>query len=279
MTSKLLALLPVHTRYVEPFGGGGSLLFAKPPVAVETYNDIDGGLVNLFRVVRDPELFPEFCRRVQLTPYARQEYDDARTWWKDPANESAPPLERACRFYVIARMSFSGSFGASWSSVVGASRRGMAESCSKWLSSLAGLPAIHARLQRVQIENADWRVILQRYNGPGYLCYCDPPYVHETRVSGKYLHDTMTIEDHAELVAALLAYDGSVMLSGYDHPVYAPLTDHPDWAKHTFETVCYAAARTRATGLQGKGAVLANQPRTEIVWVRDQNQGRILLHD
>ncbi len=270
MTTKLLDLLPEHTRYVEVFGGGASLLFAKPPCAVETYNDLDGGLVNFFRVVRDPDLFPEFQRRAQLTPYARQEYNDARAWWKDPANANAEPLERAWNFYLVARMSFSGHFGASWSSVVALSRRGMAGTASNWLSVVANLPAIHKRLLRVQIENSDWRTILHRYNGPGYLAYCDPPYVHETRSAGGYAHDAMTVEDHAEMVEALLAYDGSVMLSGYDHPVYQPLTEHPDWAKYTFETACSAAAKTRATGLQGQGAALAKQPRTEIVWIKDQ---------
>jgi len=56
MVKKLLPLIPQHKIYVEVFGGGASLLFAKEPSPVEVYNDLNSDLVNFFRVLRDPKL-------------------------------------------------------------------------------------------------------------------------------------------------------------------------------------------------------------------------------
>ena len=74
MVKKLLKLIPEHKIYVEVFGGGASLLFAKEPSPIEIYNDIDEGLVNFFRVLRDPEKFGKFYAKAVLTPYSRAEF-------------------------------------------------------------------------------------------------------------------------------------------------------------------------------------------------------------
>lgn len=261
MVKKLLPLFPPHHTYVEAFGGGASLLFAKRPSPVEVYNDLDGGLVNFFRVLRDPRRFKQLYRLVQSTPYAREEYDFCRETWQDCADD----VERAWRWFVVARMSFSGRFGSGYGSVVTTSDRGMAGTCSNWLSIIDQLPQIHARLMRVQIENSDWRVILDRYDTLDTLFYLDPPYLPDTRSSGKYKHE-LTLEDHADLVGVLLDIKGKAILSGYDHEVYTPLAD-AGWQKHTWATACYAAGRTRNSSLQGAGAALDKQARVECAWV------------
>jgi len=260
MTARIVPLLPPHREYVEPFGGGASVLLAKRPAKVETWNDRDGGLAGFFRVLCDPGQFKAFRRLVEAHPYSRELWNEARASWEAEAD----PVRRAALWFVVARQSFGGCFGAGWGSAVERSRAGMAGTASQWLSCLRGLPAIHARLVRVQIENADFRTILKRYDGPGYLAYCDPPYVHATRRAGGYAHE-MTEADHAEFVERLLAYRGAVVLSGYAHEVYRPLAE-AGWERRDFETACYAAARTRATGILGAGAALRKQARTESVW-------------
>jgi DNA adenine methylase len=262
MVAKLLPLLEQypHRTYVEAFGGGASLLFAKEPSAVEVYNDLDSGLVNLFRVLRDEEQFERFYWLVQLTPCSREEWRDCRERYE----QTTDPVERAYRFYVVARQSFSGLWGSSWSMSVTTSRRGMAIATSKWLGTIEGLPEIHARLMRVQIEHDDWRRVLGTYDTPETLFYLDPPYVPETRSNKRYRHE-MTIEDHTELVERLLNLQGWAILSGYGHPVYAPLEEA--WRRVEWQTSCFAAGRTRASRLQGKGAALQKQPRTEVVWM------------
>jgi len=207
MAAKILQLFPPHRVYVEPFGGGASLLFAKEPSPVEVYNDVDSGLVNLFRVLRDPTRFEQFQRLVSLTPYSREEFCFCRETWEKCDED----LERAYRWFVVARMSFSGHFGGSWGFAVSASDRGMSTVCSSWLAAIEGLPQVHARLMRVQIEHSDFRRIITTYDTPETLFYCDPPYMPATRKSGGYRHE-MAESDHEELVALLLQVKGMVVL-------------------------------------------------------------------
>lgn len=260
MSAQILPLFPRHHIYVEPFGGGASLLFAKEPATVEVYNDLDNGLVNLFRVLRDKDQFAEFHKKVSLTPYAREEFNFCRKTW----DQCDDPIERAYRFFIVARMSFSGAFGQSWSSAVTSSHNGMSATTSKYLSCIEGLPDLSARLLQVQIEKSDWRVILERYDTPETFFYLDPPYVSDTRRAGGYAHE-MTAEDHAELVERLLRLQGKALLSGYPSEVYAPLVS-AGWDHHEIKTSCYATAKTRATGILGKGAATEKQGRIEALW-------------
>ena len=263
MTRKIVPILEgiAHKRYCEPFGGGASILLAKRPVAVETYNDLDNGLYHFFMVLANPRQFARFYRRVQALPYSRQLFNDCRESWA----ETDDPVERAARWFVVARMSFSGRFDSGWSMVATASSRGRAATASKWMRILETLPEIHARLQRVQIENSDFRTIFEIYDTPSTLFYCDPPYVHSTRAAGEYAHE-MKDADHEALIDILLRLRGKVALSGYPHEMYTRLEEH-GWARQDYQTACYAAGRTRSSGIQGDGAALRMQARTECLWL------------
>ena len=258
MVAKLLPLLSAwpHRCYVEPFGGGASILIAKAPAEIEVYNDLDGGLVNFFRVLSDPRLFRRFFRRIEALPYARGLYDDCRRTWTDEPD----PVIRAAKWFVVARQSFSGMFGKSWGRTVTTSSRGMARTCSGWMSAIDLLPEISARLRRVQIEQADWHRILDAYDSPETLFYCDPPYAPETRSVRRYAVE-MTAEDHADLARRLTACAGGYVVSGYDTPLYAPL-DAAGCVKRQWRTVCHATGHT-------KGA-RSSSPRTEVVWISPQ---------
>ena len=149
----------------------------------------------------------------------------------------------------------------------------MVETCSRWLSCIDMLPQIHARLQRCQIENADFRSILDRYDTPKTLFYMDPPYVSETRRAGKYSHE-MTANDYSELITLLLGLKGKVVLSGYNHKIYEPL-EQAGWIRHNFHTACNAVGKTRNSGLQGKGKALEKQSRIESLWVKPYQDGKL----
>lgn len=258
MVAKLLPLIPEHRIYVEVFGGGGSLLLAKPPSLVEVYNDLDGRLVNLFRVLRDPDQFAEFERLACFTAFSRQEFDEAKA-----GLEEGNPVERAWKFYVVGRQSFSGLL-ETWGYGRSSSARGMAGQCSKWIGSIEGLPELHLRLMRVQIERDDWRKILKRFDSPETFFYLDPPYVPKTRKSGGYKHE-LSEKDHAELVEKCQKLEGKVLLSGYPNEIYQPL--EATWRMMTWRTACHAAGRTRGTKILGVGSALAKQSRTEAVWM------------
>lgn len=264
LARKIVSLFPAHHCYVEPFCGGASCLFAKPPSPVEVINDLNSDIVNFFRVLRDPQRFEQFYGLASLTPYSREEFYRFRTDWRAGWSQCPSDVVRAYRWYMMARMSFSGEFGGSWGYSVTTSRRGMANAVSQWLSILDMLPAISERMRRVQVEHGDWRTMLHRYDTPDTLFYVDPPYVKSTRRSGKYAHE-MDDDAHQELVEMLRCIKGGVLLSGYRNPTYAQLEDE-GWERLDMPTVCYAAGRTRYTRLLGKGAI-AYQRRTESIWV------------
>ena len=259
----LLNFVPSHRYYLEVFGGGASLLFAKFPALFEVYNDLDAGLFSFFKVLRDPEKFKKFYQRIYLTPYSRREYQLARNWQCDDE------IERACRWFVLARMSFSGRFNSGWSFEYKSISQNMPRFCSAWLSVIDHLPEIHQRIMRVQIDNLDWRDCLEKYDwGQEEFIYLDPPYLHSTRRAKRYACE-MSDEEHRGLVDYLITHKRRVLLSGYDNETYRELESH-GFRKYCIEVSCHAAGRTRQSGLLGKGATFKNgknQRRKECVWI------------
>lgn len=253
MVSKLLPYIPVHRIYVELFGDGASLLIAKEPSGVEVYNDLNSGLVNFFRVLRDAKQFNQFQRLAQLTPYAREEFDLCKRTW----DEMADPVERAHRWFTVARQSFGGNFH-SWGYGVTGSRQGMAGEVASWLGVIERLPAVSARLLRVQIENNDALKLIHCYDSPDTFFYLDPPYVLSTRKGGGYKHE-LTNDSHTRLVKALQEIKGKALLSGYANPIYAEL-ERCGWQRRDWKAVCNLAGSTRRNGLRRK------QERVESIW-------------
>jgi DNA adenine methylase len=118
---------------------------------------------------------------------------------------------------------------------------------------------------RVQVEHSNAIAVIKTYDTKKTFFYLDPPYVLSTRRSGGYEHE-MSDADHQQLIKTLLRVKGRVMLSGYRSEIYEPLERH-GWQRIDFKVVCHAAARTRFTGLQGKGAATREQSRVESVWL------------
>jgi DNA adenine methylase len=256
MVAKILPLFPPHTTYVEVFGGAASLLLAKKPSPVEVYNDVDGGLVNFFKVISDPDKFEKFHRKVALLPYSRELYYECVATWE----EQADPVEKAWRWYVVGRQSFGGLFGSSWGYGIGSS------TAERWVGAIKSLPDLHRRFQNVQVEHNDFRKVIPAYDSPNTFFYLDPPYVQATRKTAKvYKHET-TNKDHRRLVKMLLGIKGTAILSGYASDMYKPLED-AGWVRKDWNTVCYVAGHVKNSNLQGKGAVLREQKRVESVWV------------
>lgn len=208
----LLPLLPVSRQYCEPFGGSAAVLINKAPSLVETYNDIDGDVVNFFRVLRaSPD---EIQRLIALTPFSREEYLIAL---QDDSNET--PIERARRFYVRARQTRTGlaqtaSLGR-WANCKKTSRAGMSGVVSRWLGGVEALGEIAGRLAQVQIENRPALDVTDLYDDPDTLFYCDPPYLHETRGDKSAYGFELGTADHLRLATRLNSVKGKVAISGY----------------------------------------------------------------
>jgi DNA adenine methylase len=262
MVEKILPYFPTgYTTYAEPFSGAASLLFAKDPSPVEIINDLDGDLINFFRVLRDPKTYEQFERMVTMTPYSREQYKECKKLAKE-----RDPVERAWSFFVLARQSFSsrvhrGSFGT----VITESARMMAAMNSKWLSAVEGLPQVHNRLIEVQIENQDFRHFIKHYDRKTTFFYLDPPYPEVTRSGGGFKYE-LSDEDHKEMVELLLTIKGVAILSGYPTSLYDPLVE-TGWQRVEFDHVCYAAGKTKGSNLQGGGKIKEEQGRTECLWL------------
>ena len=238
---------PPHGCYVEPFGGAAGVLLQKPRVYAEVYNDLDSDIVNFFRVLRDPGLRADLIEACRLTPYAREEFDQAY----EPTDDM---LERARRTCVRAAMGF-GSAGATKATTGFRTdtRRKYGTAQHNWADYPAAIAAIGERFAGVLIENRPAIDVLQAHDGPDTLHFVDPPYVHDTRVMrarGGYRHE-MDDAAHVRLLNALQGVDGMVVLCGYRSDLYDSAL--ASWERH--ETVARISA--------GRGTTT----RTEVVWL------------
>ncbi|WP_082908948.1 DNA adenine methylase [Chloroflexus islandicus] len=224
----LLPLLPACHHYCEPFGGSAAVLLNRDPAPVETYNDIDGDVVNFFRVLRDH--YEELTRAIALTPFSREEFYLAI--YGDDHDLS--DLERARRFFVRARQARTGLAQTAtlgrWANCKQTSRAGMSGVVSRWLGSIEGLADIAERLLRVQIENRPAIDVIQLYDDPDTLFYCDPPYVHASRGDNNAYSFEMDEQAHRELARVLHQCRGKVAISGYRCELMDQL--YRDWRRY-----------------------------------------------
>lgn len=217
----LLPLLPECHHYCEPFAGSAAVLLNRDPAPVETYNDIDGDVVNFFRVLRENS--DELQRVVALTPFSREEFHEAINGTANGITD----LEQARRFYIRARQARTGLAQTAtlgrWANCKHTSRAGMSGVVSRWLGGLEGLTEIGERLLRVQIENRPATEILKLYDSSSTLFYCDPPYLHSTRGDSKAYGYEMREHEHVQLAESLSRVKGKVALSGYRSTLYDKL--------------------------------------------------------
>jgi DNA adenine methylase len=223
----LLPLLPSAHHYCEPFAGSAAVLLNRDPSPVETYNDIDGDVVNFFKVLRDD---PEGLQRaIGLTPFCREEFYTAI----NGSERRLSRLERARRFYVRARQTRTGLAQTAtlgrWANCKNTSRGGMSGVISRWLGGVEALAAIAERLLRVQIENRPAIAVVRLYDSPQTLFYCDPPYLHETRGDASAYGFEMDEEQHRELARALHRIKGKAAVSGYRCDLMDKL--YQDWRR------------------------------------------------
>ena len=209
----IISCFPAHKTYVEPFGGAASVLLRKQRVHAEILNDLDGEIVNLFRVLRNPIEGRELVRQVQGTPFARHEYEAAF----QPAGD---PIEQARRTLIKAGMGFgSNSIHKRTGFRSGFTRNGQVPA-GDWSGLPEALTQIVDRLRGVIIEERPAVYVIQQYDTSTTLHYIDPPYPHSTRGDDSRYRCEMTDEEHRELAGVLRSVKGMVVVSGYACELY-----------------------------------------------------------
>jgi DNA adenine methylase len=261
LTRDVLALMPPHRHYVEPFFGSGKVLLGRDPEdrrlwwadtgsdrgVSEVANDINGRLMNFWRVLQQQETFEPFRRTVEAVPLSRTEWETAHAheYGKDPVAD-------AVAFFVDCRQSLAGRMDTFTGITRTRTRRRMNGNASEWIGAVDGLAAVHARLRRVVIENRPALDVIRKEDEPGTLFYCDPPYLHDTRADPNVYAFEMTDRDHAELLDVLRQCKGNVMLSGYPNELYDRVM--AGWNRRTVDVANHAAG----------GKVKARE--TEVLW-------------
>lgn len=235
---------PPHDTYVEPFGGGASVLLQKAPAKAECYNDLDATLLQLFRVLQDPAQAERLVRLLAVTPFSRAEFDLANEgiggepgWGGGlaPHSPDLDPVEAARRTIIRSFMGF-GSDGTAGLYKTGFRRTITSQKkfpAQEWATYPDALRLTIARLKSVVLEQCDASKLMLELDAPRTLFYVDPPYHPDTRQKNRrrrgggvnvYAHE-LTEEDHGTLLETLMSLDGMVVLSGYPHPLYDELLD------------------------------------------------------
>jgi DNA adenine methylase len=235
LARRIVALMPPHLHYCEPFAGGLAVVLAHDPNGVsEAVSDIDGRLMNFWDVIGDEAAFARFYRRVSCLPLAETAWERAKAhqYGEDSVSD-------AVAFFVCCRQSLAGRMKCFTPLTKTRTRRGMNGNVSEWLGAVDGLPAVHDRLRQVAIRNKSFRVFIPSQDTPETLFYCDPPYLPETRTARDVYHHEMSETDHRELLDLLRSVQGKVMLSGYPSKLYDETLQ--SWNRQVFDMPNHAA--------------------------------------
>jgi len=249
IASWVISHFPRHQVYVEPFGGAAGVLMQKPPVSAEVYNDLDGEIVNVFRVLRDPASADRLAELCRFTPYARTEFDLSQ----EPADDL---VEQARRTLLRAWASFGSAGATRGNSGMRTFTRpdgvylGVAHA---WARVADAIPVFADRFRNVVIESRPAVDVMTQHDSRETLHYVDPPYLPETRSQGssRYYRHEMTVNEHEALLEDVRKLKGFVVISGYDSTLYNNRL--PGWMRVTLPT----------SGSSRSGSV----KRTECLWL------------
>lgn len=212
----IISLMPKHKVYAEPFFGSGAVFFNKQPAYIESVNDIDGDIVNLFKVCREDSI--RLSELIDLTPYARDEFISCYQRSDDPIEQARRTLVRFWQSY--------GSCNRSLNTWKNSQLHTGPCTYNEWNQLPQVVLNVFSRLKNVQINNVNALTFIERYNSPDTLLYVDPPYLNSVRMPGMYKFE-MTDSDHFNLLDLLKSSKSKIILSAYDNDLYN--SELKDW--------------------------------------------------
>lgn len=201
----IASLVPENIQtYIEPFGGGGWVLFFKDKWAdVEIYNDLDGRLVNLFRIVKyHPNALKEELSYLLGSREMFMQFLNSK-----PITD----VQKAAQFFFLITRSFGGK-----GSTFGCVKKSAGGACKSLANTMIKIDAIHGRLDKVLIEHRDFEKLISQYDYEGAFFYCDPPYStgcgYEVASTEDFAHERL--QDVLKNIKGkfLLSYDDSLKI-------------------------------------------------------------------
>lgn len=219
IANAIVAQFGSHYHYVEPYFGSGAVFFSKPPSPHELINDSNHLIVNFFRVLRDNT--EELCWALETTPWSREEYAHSH-------EVTGEPLEDARRFIVRIWQAHASDLAKK----TGWKNRGVKQRARgmsiRWQRVPSEVTELAWRLADAEIESRPALEVIGRFSAKDCLIYADPPYLPSTRTQKMYAQE-MTEAEHIEMLDALNAHPGPVVLSGYDNDLYNSML--PGWRR------------------------------------------------
>jgi DNA adenine methylase len=245
----IISHFPAHRVYVEPFGGGGSVLMRKKMSYAEVYNDLDEEVVNVFRVMRQPWAARKLRILLERTPFARAEFDLSYLPTTDPVERARRTVIRSIQGFGANACNSRVRTGFRFDSF----RSGTTPS-HDWVSYSEQLAGFLERLRGVTIEQRDAFDLMPDLDSEETLFFVDPPYVHATRNTKNGYRYEMPDSKHEELCGLLQTLKGMVILCGYENPIY----DSLGWS-HVKREAHADGARDRTEVLWLNPAAVAGQ--------------------
>jgi DNA adenine methylase len=200
--SIILPLIPEHTTYVEPFAGGAQIFFHKPASKVEVLNDLDGELVNFYRICQSHH--EELIRYMRFMLLSREWFIRLH---KTPP-ETLTDIQRAARYFYLQKSAYGGRVARQNYAIHVVQRPNFSPARLHELIETA-----HERLSRVQIERLPYEEVVARYDRAATFFYLDPPY-YDIRL---YRHN-LEHDDFVRMAEHLKGIKGKFLLSINDRP-------------------------------------------------------------
>lgn len=225
---QLVDLIQGHHSYVEPYAGSLAVLFNKPPSPIETINDLDSDVTNLFECIQKDS--KHLARMVMTTPFSREAYNGQFS--RTEKTEYTDNFQLAAGFLIKCWQGHgfrTDKYKVGWKNDVQGRERAYA--LWDWYRLPEWIVDIAERLRMVQIENRPALEVIERFGYEDVFMYLDPPYLLSTRNRKQYRHE-MTDADHEELLKLIRQSPAKIMISGYESEMYNDYLQ--DWRKRQF---------------------------------------------
>ncbi len=255
----LLPLIPPHKLYCEPFFGGGAMFFAKPKSEVEIINDVNGEVVNFFKVVKTK--FSELQKEIQGSPHSRELFKRAKAIYDFP--DMFTDVQRAWAFWILTNQGFAGMIGSWGFGKTASKEKAVATKRDTFTKDYAD------RLRTVQVEHNDALKVIDRCNDKQSFIYCDPPYINSDQ--GHY--EGYSSSEYEELLKRLAKFKGKFLLSSYPSTLLSKYIKKYKWK---VKRVKKAVAVTKLTDKQKIEMIVMNYDPPEVSLNGSQEHPEIL---